>query len=69
MIVEADSIVSMAFTVTGDGSKDGFALEKEAAAPAPLALVVDGKQRDLAYVVPEGAEARVIVQTEDEAEI
>ncbi|HEV2755544.1 MAG TPA: threonine--tRNA ligase [Actinomycetota bacterium] len=56
----------MTYTAVGDGSKDGFALAKEAAAPGPLALVVDGKQRDLSYVVPEGAEARVIVTTEDD---
>ena len=56
----------MSYTAVGDGSKDGFALAKEAGAPGPLALVVDGKQRDLAYVVPDGAEARVIVQTEEE---
>src|SRR3712207_9349532 len=56
----------MSYTVVGDGIKDGFALAKEAAAPAPVALVVDGKERDLAYVVPEGAEARVIVTTEDD---
>ena len=56
----------MAYTAAGDGTKDGFALAKEAGAPAPLALVVDGKQRDLAYVPPEGAEARVIVATEEE---
>ncbi len=56
----------MTYTTVGDGSKDGFALAKEAGAPGPLALVVDGKQRDLAYVVPDGAEARVIVQTEDD---
>jgi threonyl-tRNA synthetase len=56
----------MPYTVAGDGTKDGFALAREAGAPGPLALVVGGKQRDLAYVVPEGAEARVIVQTEEE---
>ncbi|MFN2588794.1 MAG: threonine--tRNA ligase [Actinomycetota bacterium] len=56
----------MSFVATGDGARDGFALAKEAGAPAPLALVVDGAQRDLAYVVPEGAEARVIVATEDD---
>ncbi|HEX2196800.1 MAG TPA: threonine--tRNA ligase, partial [Actinomycetota bacterium] len=56
----------MSYTVVGDGTKDGFALAKEAGAPGPLALVVDGKQRDLAYVVPDGADARVVVQNEDE---
>ena len=56
----------MAYTAVGDGNKDGFALAKEAAAPGPLALLVDGKERDLAYVVPEGAEARIVVSTEDE---
>ena len=56
----------MAYTAVGDGTKDGFALAKEAAAPGPLALVVDGKERDLAFVVPEGTEARIVVQTEDD---
>ncbi|MDQ3916659.1 MAG: threonine--tRNA ligase [Actinomycetota bacterium] len=56
----------MSYTATGDGVRDGFALAKEAGAPGPLALVVDGVQRDLPYVVPEGAEARVIVGTEDD---
>jgi threonyl-tRNA synthetase len=64
--MRTDSIEPMSYTAVGDGTKDGFALAKEAAAPAPVALEVDGKQRDLAYVVPEGAEARVIVSTEDE---
>ncbi|HYP24424.1 MAG TPA: threonine--tRNA ligase [Actinomycetota bacterium] len=56
----------MSYVVTGDGAKDGFALAKEAAAPGPVALVVGGKERDLAFVVPSGAEARVVVSTEDD---
>jgi threonyl-tRNA synthetase len=48
-----------------DGSKDGFALAKEAGAQGPLALVVDGKQRDLAFVPPESADVSVITQDED----
>jgi len=52
-------------TVTPDGTKDGFALAKEASASGPVALVVDGKQRDLAFVPPAGSQAEVVTQDED----
>ena len=55
----------MSVQVKGDGSSDGFVLAKEAGASGPLALVVDGKQRDLAFVLPDGAEAEVITTTDD----
>jgi len=54
----------MSATIVADGTKDGFALAKEASASAPLALVVDGKQRDLGYVPPEGAEAEIVTTTD-----
>src|SRR5688500_8019141 len=55
----------MTVQVTPDGAKDGFALAKEAAAAGPLALIVDGKQRDLSFVPSSGAAAEVITQDED----
>ena len=55
----------MAATVTGDGASDGFALAKRARAPGPLALVIDGRQRDLAFVPPEGAPVEIVTQTDD----
>jgi threonyl-tRNA synthetase len=55
----------MTVAVTPDGTKDGFALAKEASAGGPVALVVDGKQRDLAAVPPAGASAEVVTQDED----
>ncbi|HET7483116.1 MAG TPA: threonine--tRNA ligase [Actinomycetota bacterium] len=51
--------------VTPDGTKDGFALAKDAGASGPLALIVDGKQRDLAFVAPSGATAEVVTQNEE----
>jgi threonyl-tRNA synthetase len=51
--------------VTSDGSKDGFALAKEAAAGGPVALLVDGVQRDLAFVPPKGRVVQVITQTDE----
>jgi threonyl-tRNA synthetase len=51
--------------VMPDGSKDGFALAKEAAAGGPLALLVDGVQRDLAFVPPTGAEVQIVTQTDE----
>ena len=56
----------MSRPVQGDGSKDGFALAKETAASAPVALVVDGRQRDLAAVPPAGSDVRVITMDTDE---
>jgi threonyl-tRNA synthetase len=55
----------MTVAVAPDGVKDGFALAKEASAAGPLALVVEGKQHDLAFVPPSGASAEVITQDED----
>ena len=55
----------MPISVAPDGAKDGFALAKESNASGPLALIVDGKQRDLAFVPPSGAIAEVITQDED----
>ena len=52
----------MTVAVAPDGNKDGFALAKEASAPGPLALLVDGKQRDLSHVPRAGAIVEVITQ-------
>jgi threonyl-tRNA synthetase len=51
--------------VTPDGQKDGFALAKEASVSAPVALVVDGKQRDLAYVPDAGSDVEVVTMDTD----
>lgn len=48
--------------VAPDGNKDGFALAKEASAPGPLALIVDGKQRDLSHIPPPGATVEIVTQ-------
>lgn len=55
----------MSVEVKGDGAKDGFALAKEASAGGPLALVVEGKQRDLAFVPPDGAVVEIVTQDSD----
>ena len=55
----------MSVQVKADGTKDGFTLAKEASAGGPVALVVDGKQRDLAFVPPEGALVEVVTQDTD----
>lgn len=52
-------------TAAADGSKDGFALAKEVSASGPVALVVDGKQKDLPFVPPEGAEVQIVTTTDD----
>src|ERR687896_320563 len=52
-------------TIAGDGVKDGFALAKEASASAAVALVVDGRQRDLSYVPEQGAEVSILSQSEE----
>ncbi len=52
----------MSARVAGDGNKDGFALAKEVSAAGPLALIVDGKQRDLSYIPAEGAPVEVVTQ-------
>jgi threonyl-tRNA synthetase len=51
--------------VTADGSRDGFGLASEAKVGSAVAMVVDGKQRDLAYVPEAGADV-TIVQASDE---
>jgi threonyl-tRNA synthetase len=55
----------MSASAIADGTKDGFALAKEAGAPAPLILVVDGKQHDLSFVPEDGAEVEVVTATDD----
>ena len=52
----------MSVTAAPDGTKDGFALAKEAGAAGPLALVVDGKQKDLSHVPPADATVEVVTQ-------
>ena len=51
--------------VAPDGIRDGFALAKEAAAAGPIALAVDGRQRDLSFVPAAGSRAEVVTQTDD----
>jgi threonyl-tRNA synthetase len=51
--------------VTPDGRKDGFGLASEAKVGSAVALVVDGKQRDLAYVPEPGAAVDVVQATDD----
>jgi threonyl-tRNA synthetase len=51
--------------VTPDGVKDGFALAKEASVTAPVALLVDGAQKDLAHVPQKGRQVAVISAAED----
>ncbi|HWC13049.1 MAG TPA: threonine--tRNA ligase [Actinomycetota bacterium] len=55
----------MTVPVTADGASDGFALAKAASVPGPVILVVDGQQKDLSYVPPEGASVEVVTQDED----
>ena len=55
----------MTVSVSPDGVKDGFALAKEASAAGPVALLVDGKQKDLAHVPPPDASAEIVTQDED----
>jgi threonyl-tRNA synthetase len=55
----------MSVRVTADGGKDGFALAKEGNASAPLMQVVDGAQRDLAFVPPEGADVEIVTASDD----
>ncbi|MDQ3784016.1 MAG: threonine--tRNA ligase [Actinomycetota bacterium] len=52
-------------TAAPDGVKDGFRLAKEARAQGALALMVDGDQRDLAYVPAAGSSVAVITQTDE----
>lgn len=55
----------MSVTTTADGKSDGFGLAKQAQASAPLILVVDGRQRDLAFVPDEGAEVEIVTATDE----
>ena len=50
----------MSVSISPDGTKDGFALAKEASASAPVIQVVDGRQRDLAYVPEAGSEVEIV---------
>ena len=52
-------------TAAPDGVKDGFALAKEAQAQGALALMVDGNQRDLAFVPAADSTVAVITQTDE----
>lgn len=51
--------------VRGDGNSDGFALAKQASAAGPVGLVVEGKQRDLAFVAPHDAAVEIVTQTDE----
>ena len=55
----------MTARIVADGTKDGFALAKDAGARGAVALVVDGKQRDLSLVPPAGSEVRVVSSDEE----
>ena len=60
----------MSATAVADGTKDGFALAKEVKASSPLALRIDGRQRDLSYVAPENTEVEIVTaDTEEGREI
>src|SRR5918992_2955445 len=52
-------------SVEPDGVKDGFALAKEASATGPVALVVDARQRDLAFVPAPGEPVEVVTNTDE----
>jgi threonyl-tRNA synthetase len=55
----------MSIAISPDGSKDGFALAKEAGASSPIALVVSGRQKDLAFVPEPDAEVEIITADEE----
>src|SRR5688500_9672616 len=55
----------MSVTTTADGTQDGFGLAKSAGARAPVIIVVEGKQRDLAFVPDGGANVEVVTATDD----
>ena len=52
--------------VKGDGSKDGFALAKEAGASSVVVMVVEGRERDLAHMPPEGADVDFVTADSEE---
>src|SRR5919106_2892629 len=55
----------MTVSVSPDGLNDGFALAKAEGVGAPLAQVVDGKQRDLAFVPEPGQNVEIITSGEE----
>jgi len=55
----------MSDQVAPDGTKDGFALAKEASASAPVIQVVNGVQRDLAYVPETGSSVEIVTMDSD----
>src|SRR5918996_3749899 len=55
----------MSVQAAPDGNKDGFALAKEATASAPVIQVVDGVQRDLAYVPESGSSVEIVTMDSD----
>ena len=55
----------MTTPVTADGANDGFALARDASVSGPVALLVDGNERDLAFRPPKGAEVKVISMTDE----
>ena len=52
-------------TASPDGDKDGFALARDAGSSGAVALVVDGQQRDLAFVPSQGSEVEIVTQIDD----
>src|SRR5215213_11044687 len=52
--------------VRGDGRKDGFALAKDASASGPVALVANGRQRDLSFVPGDGVDVEIVTQDTEE---
>jgi threonyl-tRNA synthetase len=64
-VSETLSIAHMTVPVSPDGLKDGFALAKAEGVRGPLALVVDGRQRDLAHVPEPGQKVEIITNDED----
>jgi threonyl-tRNA synthetase len=51
--------------VVAPGSQDGFALAKEHEVAGPVALVVNGAQRDLAFVPSDGDEVAIVQQSDE----
>jgi threonyl-tRNA synthetase len=55
----------MSVRVKADGSSDGFALAKAGGASAPLIQVAEGRQRDLSFVAPAGADVEIVTSADD----
>lgn len=55
----------MTVAATPDGTKDGFALAKEAGAAAPVIQLVDGQQRDLSFAPPANSRVEIVTASED----